>query len=119
MIDGNIGQSEQHKVDDHSFIRSCRRVVHKQFGPRIPACTFFAMLASECFFYFAVEVPGRTKVMRNRDRDIQFEKLTVYVLFPEFFLRIRVKEVNPLEANSVGPRLNMSTRSRKPWFLRC
>jgi len=33
-----------------------------------------------------------------------FEKLTVYELFPEFFLRIRMKEVEPLEANSVSPK---------------
>ena len=68
------------------------------------ACTFFAMIVSECFFYFAVEVSGRTKVMGNRDRDVQFEKLTIYELFPEFFLRIRMKEVDPLEANSAGPK---------------
>ena len=76
MIDGNINQSEQHKVDDHSFIRSCLRVVHNQFGSKMLACTFFAITASECFFYFAVEVSGRTKVMGNRDRDVQFEKLS-------------------------------------------
>ena len=81
------------------------------------ACTFFEMIVSECFFYFAVEVSGRTKVMGNRDRDVHFEKLAIYELFPEFFLRIGMKEVEPLEANSVSPKFESFGIGIGSWIL--